>query len=349
MTAANLTIHLDAIIANWRVLDALSGADVETAAVIKADAYGLGVSEVAKPMFDAGVRTFFVATAEEGVKLYAAIGAQAKIYVFSGQMASDNRIYYDFPLVPLLNSLDQVKRYLAADNSAGSFGLQLDTGMNRLGMEADELEAALALLGDAKPELAMSHLACADEPDHPMNAAQLAEFRRMTEGRGWRRSLSATGGVLLGSAYHFDLCRPGIGLYGGAPFSDAEPAVTLSLPVIQTRMVAPGETVGYGGQWTAKRPARIATLAAGYADGLIRAMGNTPPALFAGGIACPLVGRVSMDLLTVDVSELDTVPDSLELLNLHQTVDDLADAAGTIGYEILTSLGARYNRRYSGA
>lgn len=348
MTAANLTIHLDAIIANWAALDALSGREVETAAVIKADAYGLGVSEVARPLFDAGVRSFFVATAEEGVKLYAAVGAGAKIYVFSGQMASDNRIYYDFPLIPMLNSVDQVKRYLASDNQAG-FGLQLDTGMNRLGMETDELAAALALLGDRSPELVMSHLACADEPDHPLNAAQLAEFRRMTDGKGWRRSLAATGGILLGPDYHFDLCRPGVGLYGGAPFAEAKPVVTLSIPVIQTRPVMAGETVGYGAQWTAPHDCVIATLAAGYADGILRTMGNNPPVLYAGDTPCPLVGRVSMDLLTVDVTALETVPDSLELLNRHQTVDDLADAAGTIGYEILTSLGARYNRRYSGA
>lgn len=348
MTAATLTIHLDAIVANWRALDALSGPDVEIAAVIKADAYGLGVSGVAKPLFDAGVRSFFVATAEEGVKLYAAVGARAKIYVFSGQMASDNRIYYEFPLIPMLNSVDHVKRYLASDNQAG-FGLQLDTGMNRLGMEADELTAALTLLGDRRPELVMSHLACADEPDHPMNAAQLAEFHRMTDGHGWRRSLAATGGILLGPDYHFDLCRPGVGLYGGAPFSEAKPVVTLSIPVIQTRTVQSGETVGYGAHWTAERPVEVATLAAGYADGILRTMGNNPPALYAGETPCPLVGRVSMDFLTVDVTGLESVPDSLELLNQFQTVDDLANAAGTIGYEILTSLGARYNRRYSGA
>jgi alanine racemase len=348
MTAATLTIHLDAIAANWQALDAQSGPDVETAAVIKADAYGLGVSEVAKPLFDAGVRSFFVATAEEGVKLYATVGARAKIYVFSGQMASDNQIYYDFPLIPMLNSVDQVKRYLASDNQAG-FGLQLDTGMNRLGMEADELTASLTLLGDRKPELVMSHLACSDEPDHPLNASQLTEFHRMTDGHGWRRSLAATGGILLGPDYHFDLCRPGVGLYGGAPFEDAKPVVTLSIPVIQTRTVQAGETVGYGSHWTAGHSVRVATLAAGYADGILRTMGNNPPVLYTGETPCPLIGRVSMDLLTVDVTGLETVPDSLELLNQYQTVDDLADAAGTIGYEILTSLGARYNRRYSGA
>jgi alanine racemase len=347
MGAATLTIDLDAIIANWRALDAVSAPTVETSAVIKADAYGLGVPDVARPLFDAGVKTFFVATVEEAVTLYAAVGKGAKIYVFSGQMAADNRTYYDYPLVPMLNSVDQVKRYLEADN-AGGFGLQIDTGMNRLGLEEDELLAALDLLGDRTPELVISHLACADEPDHPQNAAQLAEFHRLTDGRGWRRSLAATGGALLGPEYHFDLCRPGVGLYGGAPFADAKPVVTLSIPVIQTRDVKKGESVGYGAGWVADRPSKVATLAAGYADGLIRAMGFGSPNLYDGDRPCPLIGRVSMDLLTVDVTDLAEVPAHLDLLNATQTVDDLADAAGTIGYEILTSLGARYHRRYSG-
>lgn len=347
MGAAKLTIDLDAIIANWRALDAVSDASVETAAVIKADAYGLGVPSVARPLFDAGVKSFFVATVEEAVTLYAAVGRHAKIYVFSGFMAADARTYYDYPIVPMLNSLDQVKRYLASDRPSG-FGLQIDTGMNRLGLEEDELLAALDLLGDQKPELVISHLACADEPDHPQNAAQLAEFHRLTDGRGWRRSLAATGGTLLGPDYHFDLCRPGVGLYGGAPFTDARPVVTLSIPVIQTRDVQTGESVGYGAGWVANRPSKVATLAAGYADGLIRAMGFRAPMLYAGNTPCPLVGRVSMDLLTVDVTDFPEVPAALDLLNAQQTVDDLADAAGTIGYEILTSLGARYQRRYSG-
>ena len=347
MTAATVTIDLSAITANWRALDGLSAGSVETAAVIKADGYGLGVSGIAKPMFDAGVRSFFVATAEEAVPLYAAVGSKAKIYVFSGFMPADARIYYDYPIIPLLSSADQVERYLAVEGKQG-FGLQLDTGMNRLGLEADELETALSLLGNQQPDLVISHLACADAPDHPQNTAQLAEFQRLTGGRGWRRSLAATGGILLGADYHFDLCRPGIGLYGGQPFGEAQPVVRVSLPVIQTRDVAAGETVGYGASWVASRPSRIATLAAGYADGLIRAMGGGNIRLWAGDTPCPLVGRVSMDLLTVDVTGLGQVPDALDILNQHQKVDDLADAAGTIGYEILTSLGGRYDRVYIG-
>jgi alanine racemase len=169
----------------------------------------------------------------------------------------------------------------------------------------------------------------------------------MTDGIGVKRSLAATGGMLLGEAYHFDLCRPGIGLYGGAPYAEARPVVRLDLPVIQLRDVDPGETVGYSNGWTAPRPSRIATVSAGYADGLIRAMGPRAR-VFAGATACAVVGRVSMDLITVDVTHLGDVPDALTILGRDQGVDDLAEAAGTIGYEILTSLGSRYARVHRG-
>ena len=181
-----------------------------------------------------------------------------------------------------------------------------------------------------------------------MNARQLAVFRDLTDGLGVARSLAATGGILLGADYHFDLTRPGIGLYGGAPFEEASGVVRLSLPVIQTRALSPGETVGYGNSWQADRPSRIATVAAGYADGLIRAMSGRAT-LWAGQAPCPLVGRVSMDLITVDVTDLPETPESLDILGPAQGVDALAEAAGTIGYEILTGLGPRYARHYEAA
>jgi alanine racemase len=178
-----------------------------------------------------------------------------------------------------------------------------------------------------------------------MNEAQLHEFHRMTDGTGLPRSLAATGGVLLGSRWHFDLTRPGVGLYGGQPFAAAQPVVTLSLPIIQTREVAVGEAVGYGVSWTATRPSVIATVAAGYSDGLPRTLSNRA-LLWDGDTPCPLVGRVSMDLITVDITDLPEVPRSLDIIGPHQGVDDLADLAGTIGYELLTALGPRYLRRY---
>lgn len=339
-----LQIDLDALAANWAALDAMTG--VETAAVVKADGYGLGVDKIARRLARAGARRFFVATAEEGVSLRKALGPGPEINVFSGHMAGDTAMIRDAGLIPMLNSAEQVTRHRDALPKA-AYGVQLDSGMNRLGMEPAEWAALRADLEAGPLTLVMSHLACADEPDHPQNAAQLACFTEITQGVRAPRSLAATGGVLLGPEFHFDLCRPGVGLYGGAPFLQARPVVTLTLPVIQVRRLADGETVGYGASWTAEQPTRIATLSAGYADGLIRQMSNRA-LLWAGDIPCRLAGRVSMDLLTVDVSHLDTVPEELTLLGAQQSVDALADAAQTIGYEILTSLGPRYSRRYAG-
>ncbi|NIY80342.1 alanine racemase [Celeribacter sp. HF31] len=346
MGTSVLQIDLGALADNWRALDKLSSDAVETAAVLKADAYGLGVAKAARALMKAGVKKFFVAAAEEGVTLRQAVGPTPWIGVFSGHMAGDTDMICDMNLVPMLNSLDQITRHFEALPGA-PFGIQLDTGMNRLGLEPAEWDAVKALVIKANPALIMSHLACSDEPDHPMNAQQLAAFRAMTDGVKVPRALSATGGLLLGPDYHFDLVRPGIGLYGGFPYEDGKPVVKLECPVIQTRDVMPGETVGYSNSWTADVPSRIATVSAGYADGITRLFSNKA-VLFDGATPCPLVGRVSMDLITVDITHLDHVPRALDLLCAHQTPDDLATIGQTIGYEILTSLGARYQRRYIG-
>jgi alanine racemase len=336
------TLHIDtgAVAANWRALDAMT--TCPTAAVVKADGYGLGAARVAQALAGAGARRFFVAVAEEGATLRAALGPGPEINVFSGHMAGDTALLRDAGLVPMLNSPEQLARQRESLPDA-PYGIQLDSGMNRLGMEQADWAATRAEAEAGPITLIMSHLACADEPGHPANAAQLKAFREMTQGVAAPRSLSATGGILLGPDYHFDLTRPGIGLYGGLPFAAAKPVLRLSLPVIQVRDLTPGETVGYGCSFTATRPTKIATVSAGYADGLIRAMSGRAT-LWAGSAPCKLAGRVSMDLLTVDVTDLDTVPDALDILGPHQTVDDLAEGAGTIGYEILTSLGPRYRR-----
>lgn len=344
MATATLSIDLDAIAANWRALDRLSGPDTQTGAVVKANAYGLGSGRVARALAHAGARRFFVACAEEGAEVRQALGHGPQISVFSGHMAGDTDMIHDLDLTPMLNSINQITRHLES-LPGHPFGIQLDTGMNRLGMEQGEWEAVAAFVLEAGPELLMSHLACADEPGHEMNAAQLAEFHAMTDGIDVPRSLSATGGLLLGPEYHFDLTRPGIGLYGGLPFEDATPTVALSLPVIQLRELAIGETVGYGCTWVAEAPSQIASVSGGYADGLLRSLGNRA-VLWSGNVPCPIVGRVSMDTITVDVSHLERAPRTLDILGPHQTVDDLADAGDTIGYEILTGLGARYTRRY---
>lgn len=344
MATGTLTIDLDAIAANWRALDRASASGVQTAGVVKADAYGLGAARVARTLARAGARRFFVAAAEEGAAVRQALGPGPQICILSGHMAGDTEMIQDLDLTPMLNSLDQVTRHLEA-LPGHAFGVQLDTGMNRLGMEEAEWEAVAPFVLDAGPELLMSHLACADEPDHALNEAQLAQFHAMTDGTGVPRSLAATGGILLGPRYHFDLTRPGVGLYGGLPYEGAARVVSLSLPVIQTREVAPGEAVGYSCGFVAEVPSVIATVQAGYADGLMRSLSNRA-VLWDGDTPCPLVGRVSMDLLTVDITHLAEMPRHLDILGPRQTVDDLAGQAGTIGYEILTHLGHRYGRRY---
>lgn len=344
MAQAKLTIDLDALRNNWRTLNMLSTA--ETAAVVKADGYGLGAARVARALARDGVRRFFVALAEEGAALREALGPGPEICVFSGHMAGDTDMIGDLALVPMINNIDQMLRHVEALPGA-PFGIQLDTGMSRLGMQAAEWSALRDIALAQNPVLLMSHLACADTPDHPMNAYQLQTFCDMTDGLEVPRSLAATGGILLGPEYHFDLTRPGVGLYGGAPFEDAAPVVSLDIPVIQIRDLEPGDVVGYGATFVAQRPTRIATISAGYADGILRAMGPKA-SLMAGGTRCPVAGRISMDLIGVDVTDAPEVPDTLALLGDVQTVDTLAEWSGTIGYEILTSLGARYNRAYRG-
>lgn len=342
MSTARLTINLHALTSNWQALDAKT--DVETGAVVKADAYGLGAGPVANALAEEGVRKFFVAVAEEGAVVREAVGPGPLIFVFSGHMEGDADLLRGHNLVPLINSPEQFQRHQDAlpDHP---FGIQLDSGMNRLGFEPVDWAALRDRTEASNLALVMSHLACSDEPDHPMNHQQLQTFRDMTADISAPKSLAATGGLLLGSEFHFDLCRPGIGLYGGMPYAGAKPVVTVDLPVIQVRDLSVGETVGYGNTWKARRPSRIATVAAGYADGLHRAIGGGIDT-FSGDLPCPVVGRISMDLITVDVTDLPHTPERLRILNGHQTVDDLAEAAGTIGYEILTSLGSRYSRGY---
>ena len=344
MSTGRLIIDLDAVVANWRALDAVS--NCKTGAVVKANGYGLGAANVAKALFKAGVRQFFVAVAYEAAAIREELGPKPEILVFSGHMKGDTGIISELGLIPMLNSVEQLTMHLEA-LPGHPFGIQLDTGMNRLGMEIQEWAAVAELALSQNPRLVMSHLACADEPDHPMNPYQLAQFRKMTDGITAPRSLAATGGILLGPDYHFDLTRPGIGLYGGLPFEKATPVIELDLPVVQVRDVAEGEVVGYGNVWQASRASRIATVSGGYADGIARILSDKAK-LYHGETACPLVGRVSMDLLTIDITDLPETPSKLTLIGPQQSVDDLARDAKTIGYEILTQLGTRYNRKTYG-
>ena len=348
MASPDLTVDLDAIVANWKALDRMSAAPVETAAVVKADGYGLGADRVVRSLRRAGARSFFVAITEEGPAIRRAAGMDAEIFVFGGHMDGDARILADHGLIPLLNSQQQVQRHLTTlpDHP---FGLQVDTGMSRLGMNGGELASVRHAFDPVRPRLVISHLACADDTTDQRNQAQLATFRELTADFPAPRSLSATGGILLGPEYHFDLCRPGIGLFGGAPFRAGVPVVVLDVPVIQVRDLSIGDYVGYGAEWTAKRKSRIATIAAGYADGLLRVMGGDGLlSCWVGDARCPVVGRISMDLITIDITDIESTPERVQVMNEHQTIDDVAEVADTIGYEILTALGQRIRRRYIG-
>lgn len=337
----SLSIDLSAISANWRALAALAPG-ARTGAVVKADAYGLGVAPVVPALTAAGVREFFTFTAREGQAIRPLAGPGARIFVMEGHVPGaplDG-------LIPCLVSAEQFFRDRTV-RPRGPFAIQLDTGMNRLGIRPADWAALRGEVLAAGPELLMSHLASADEPGSPQSDRQLALFASMTAGASVARSLAATGGILRGNAFHFDLTRPGVGLYGALPFAEAQPVVRLSLPVIQIHHLRPGEQVGYGATWTATRPSRIATLGGGYADGIMRRLTGTGLRLWAGERACPVVGRISMDSMAADVTDLPEVPPAMELIGPHQSVDALARQAGTIGYEVLTSLGRRWPRSYA--
>jgi alanine racemase len=342
-----LRVDLAAIVANWRELCARHGATV--AAVVKADAYGLGAGPVARALRDAGCGIFFVAHLAEGLALREAVGAGPDIAVLNGFPPGADG---EAALLPVLNHLGDVE----AHGRAGSAALlHLDTGMSRLGLDARE-QAVLAgdrgRLGGLRLRYVMTHLACADEPGHDMNEAQRVRFAEAA-GRiapGVPRSLANSSGIFLGPGFRSDLARPGCALYGinptpGRP-NPMRQVARVEAEVLQVRQVEAGDTVGYGASWRASEPRRIATVAAGYADGYLRSLSGRSLGLLHGR-AAPLIGRVSMDLTTFDVTDIsDARPGDRILLigGEGNTPDDIAARCGTIGYEVLTSLGRRYQR-----
>jgi alanine racemase len=340
------------------------GAPAECAAVVKADAYGLGTAAVAPALARAGCRTFFVATLGEAKELRALL-PEATIYVFGGLLKDTSGTYHAYALRPVLNSGDEITEWAAFCRAGGAklpAAIHVDSGMNRLGLSAAEVQSlARDLLGAFDLALVMSHLACADEPDHAKNEAQRAAFDSVRAKLPKApASLANSAGTLLGSRYHYDLVRPGIALYGGrarrsGPHRFA-PVVELMGRILQVRDAAPGETVGYGATRALTRPSRIAVLAVGYADGFFRSLsvadGECGVQVYLGQHAAPLLGRVSMDLVTVDVTDvpadLATRGAWVELIGARLPAHELAAHAGTIDYEVLTNLGARSARRYVG-
>jgi len=330
--------------------------------VVKADGYGLGAGPIARRLWAEGARTYFVARLEEGEALRAELGPQrpARVLVLDGATPGSAPRLSAADLMPVLSSPAQIETFaaFARPNGPLSCAIHVDTGMHRLGLTADELQVVTEApdrLQGLKVELVMSHLACADQDEHRMNAQQAGRFRKaLSLLPGVPASLANTGGWFLGPDFHHDLVRPGIGLYGGGPFARTHPQLqqvaTLAAPILQVRAVSDGETVGYGVAFTADRAYRVAVVAAGYADGLLRSGAGRGRAWFAGDHR-RILGRISMDLLVIDVTGCeDARPGAMvELLGPNVTVDDAADAAGTASYEVLTRLGHRAERVYVGA
>ncbi len=365
---AILEVDLGSIISNWRLL-AAQAAPAECAAVVKANAYGLGAGPVAAALAAAGCRSFFVATLDEGIALRRALGRTAEIAVLNGPFPGTAGEFATHRLIPVLNHPGQIDEWagfpalprkrgrVSAEASAARPPpaiLHVDTGMARLGLTAREFAAFI----ENRPKIAwravMSHLACADTPEHAMNAVQRARFAAASaQFPGVAASLAASSGIFLGPPYHFDLVRPGAALYGVNPLPGRAnpllPVVRLLGKIVQLRQIDSGQAVGYGAAHVMRTPGSIATVAIGYADGWLRSLSHRGCGYLAGQ-RVPLVGRVSMDLLTFDVSAVDPAlarPGAMiELLGPAYGVDDAAADAGTIGYEILTALGARYHRVY---
>ena len=365
LAGAVLTIDLQALQDNWRFLSKRAGA-AECGAAVKGNAYGLGIAPVARALWEAGCRSFFVARPKEGEELRAIL-PEAAIYVLDGLFAGQAEFYAKLNLCPALISIEEAREWAAFGRVYGRklpCAIHVDTGINRLGFTLAEFEA---LLDDAftmeglNVSLLMSHMACADDPPHALNVKQRDAFAAVRQRLpGVAASLANSSAIFLGAGYIHDLVRPGIALYGGNPAPAAKNPMRavahLEGSVMQVRQVKTGESVGYGATWQAPRPSRIAILGAGYKDGVPRALSSKQPdgpaQVFIGGRRCPVIGRVSMDMMAIDVTDL--VPASVargtraEILGGNIPIDEAAGWAGTISYELLTRLGSRYARLYSG-
>lgn len=359
-TTPTLTVSLPAIVANWQTLRARFTGE-ECAAVVKANAYGLGALEVSTALEKAGCHTFFVATIEEGIALREAL-PDVRILVFHGVQAGEEFAFAAHRLIPVLNSLAQLERWkpVAAEHVHAVSALHIDTAMARMGLEVEEFTALMTrdpnILEATRVGLILSHFACAPEADHPLNAAQLALFNTARAlAPAIPASLCNSGGIYLPHQYHFNLARPGCSLYGIAPQSSAanpmQQVATWRAPILATRTLEREQTVGYGATQILPKGTRIATVASGYADGYLRHLSGHAVG-YIGEHQVKLVGRVTMDMLCFDVSH---VPESLTTDGAMLTllgdadgirVDDVATAAETIGYEVLTRIGSRVKRVY---
>ena len=354
-----VTVDLDAIAANWRLLQDKAGA-AECAAVVKANAYGLGLEATAGALRRVGCKTFFVAHVFEGQQLRALV-PEATIYVFNGLMPRTAALFVKAKLRPVLGSLPEIEDWIEATaKTRAPCAIQLDSGMNRLGLIAEQVPVAANLAGKLDVTLVMSHFVWSGRHEHRDHVARQIETFDAARAAfaGVPASLANSSGIFYGPQAHYDIVRPGYAIFGGNPTPDDKnpmrPVVTFEAKVIQVHEVAAGESVGYDGRWTAPSARRLATISAGYADGIPTGALGTDAATgghaSVDGALCPIVGRISMDLAVVDVTDAPMVErgDSVELLGEGISIDDLAEWAGTIGYEVLTHLGPRSHRRTIG-
>jgi len=333
-----MRVDYGAIVENWRFFKA-KAPNAAAAAVVKADAYGLGSVAASRALAQAGARVFFTATVGEALLVRKALGDGPQIFVLNGPSADDITEFAEPKLTPVLNSLAQIKLWDARAPAA----LHIDTGMNRLGIGPEELTQTMMALKDISPVLVMSHLACGSDLKHPMNAVQLKRFvDAATLFPKAPRSLAATAGALIGPDYHFDLIRPGIGLYGSGGLDTDNPALatvaTIEAPILQVREVNAGETFGYGASATAPKKMRTATVALGYADGYLRSLSGRGYGVL-GGAKRPILGRISMDLIILDVTDCAEAQAGamVEFLGPNAPLDEVAALSSTAAYEILTT------------
>jgi alanine racemase len=359
-----LTVDVDAIVANWRKLEK-TAVPAECGGVVKANAYGCGAEQVTRALAAAGCKTFFVANLDEA-RIVRAAAPSAALYSLGGFLANTGDDYARIDCRPVIGDLSELAEwdvFCRRSGWSGGAAIHIDTGLNRLGFTVSEAQSIIPRInaGDHGITLVMSHLVSAEQLHSPVNARQLTTFREIASlFSGVPASLANSSGIFLGPQFQFDLVRPGAALYGVNPTPEADnpmqPVVELKARIVQIRNIDRGETVGYGGTWTARRPTRLAIVAAGYADGYFRAAsandGTRGAEVVVAGKRCPIAGRISMDLIAVDITDLDKNAarrgHMATLIGEGITVDELAHHFGTIGYEVLTSLGRRFARVYKG-
>ena len=355
-----LEINIDSIIHNYQLINNKVG-NTECAAVLKADAYGMGASVVAKALDKVGCSTFFVATIDEGIELRACFSKnENQIAVLSGLLEGSEDIFYSNKLTPVLNDTEQIKKWAIYNKqkkiSAPSI-IHIDTGMNRLGLTINELYDIIknpTELKELHVEWIMSHLACGDQPRDIMNEKQLSVFlNAKKEFPNVKASLANSAGVFLGQSYHLDMVRPGIALYGSGsgsiPSKPLKQVIKLYSRILQIRTLSTGASVGYGASYRVSEATRVATVGLGYADGYLRSLSNCSWVFF-NGLRLPVIGRISMDYITIDITQIASekikTGDFIEIIGDKFTLDDLATVANTVPHELLTRLGTRHHRIY---